>query len=410
MIDQETLQHSVVCERFSPFKLRLALDWQAVELPLRLVEDAWQRFASSPIAAIASSLEKEVIASGIYGTHTIEGGELSEEETANTLAQPPRSPDDNRRAVLNLKTAYEHAQTHSSAADWRLTPAYIQDIHRQITTDIPHSYSHPPKVSDKARRRRQYAFVRRGDATQYEAFGGWLYNTPGQYRNNSKDIVTQVGNPPYKPPQYHGDISRCIAALCEWQETLQAAGVPALIRAPLVHYYYEIIHPFWDGNGRVGRVLEASILLHEGMNYAPFAQARYYLRHIDRYFSLFNHTRLAHKRKEADANTAFVVFFLQGMRDTIHQLHDRINEMTKVLLYSYRLNEAKQDKRLNARQYSIVRLVLEQSGQYTRKTLTESPHYQVLYKKVSERSERRDWLGLVDWLDIDADKRLYPRL
>ena len=37
------------------------------------------------------------------------------------------------------------------------------------------TYSHPPKVSDKARRRRQYAFVRRGDATQYEAFGGWLY-------------------------------------------------------------------------------------------------------------------------------------------------------------------------------------------------------------------------------------------
>ena len=37
-------------------------------------------------------------------------------------------------------------------------------------------YSHPPKVSDKARRRRQYAVVRRGDATQYEAFGGWLYN------------------------------------------------------------------------------------------------------------------------------------------------------------------------------------------------------------------------------------------
>ena len=33
-------------------------------------------------------------------------------------------------------------------------------------------YSHPPKVSDKARRRRQYAVVRRGDATQYEAFGG----------------------------------------------------------------------------------------------------------------------------------------------------------------------------------------------------------------------------------------------
>ena len=40
---------------------------------------------------------------------------------------------------------------------------------------IQAAYSHPPKVSDKARRRRQYAVVRRGDATQYEAFGGWLY-------------------------------------------------------------------------------------------------------------------------------------------------------------------------------------------------------------------------------------------
>ncbi|WP_314887090.1 hypothetical protein, partial [Cardiobacterium hominis] len=36
-------------------------------------------------------------------------------------------------------------------------------------------YSHTPKDSDKARRRRQYAVVRRGGATPYEAFGGLLY-------------------------------------------------------------------------------------------------------------------------------------------------------------------------------------------------------------------------------------------
>ena len=36
-------------------------------------------------------------------------------------------------------------------------------------------YSDTPKASDKAHRRRQYAFVRRGDATPYEAFGGLLY-------------------------------------------------------------------------------------------------------------------------------------------------------------------------------------------------------------------------------------------
>ena len=43
------------------------------------------------------------------------------------------------------------------------------------TAQAQQCYSHPPKVSNKARRRRQYAVVRRGDATPYEAFGGWLY-------------------------------------------------------------------------------------------------------------------------------------------------------------------------------------------------------------------------------------------
>ena len=45
----------------------------------------------------------------------------------------------------------------------------------KVGADNNGEYSHPPKVSDKARCRRQYAVVRRDNATQYEAFGGWLY-------------------------------------------------------------------------------------------------------------------------------------------------------------------------------------------------------------------------------------------
>ena len=374
MFDQEALKRRVACERFSPLKLEIALDWAQIELPLTRVQDAWQRFAASPIASIASDLEKEVMASGIYSTYTIEGGQLSEEETAVTLAQQPRHPDEERLAVLNLKSAYEYAKEHSTSMDWRVTPAYLKTVHRLITHDIPHEY-----------------------------------NTPGQYRNNSKEIVTQVGNPPYTPPQFHGDIARCVEALCAWLEDLRVAGVPALIRAPLAHYYHEIIHPFSDGNGRVGRVLEAGILLNDGMHYAPFAQARYYLQQLQHYFWLFDQTRRAHKHKDAHANQAFVLFFLEGMKSTIEHLHDRINDMTKVLLFTYRLAEALQNKVLNRRQHMLVRFIMEHPGQYTRKTLTESASYQLLYQKVTDRTERRDWLGLVDWLDADSDKRLYPR-
>ena len=53
------------------------------------------------------------------------------------------------------------------------------------------SYSHPPKVSDKARRRRQYAVVRRGDATPYEAFGGRLYRTLCEYRYSTSLAIVR---------------------------------------------------------------------------------------------------------------------------------------------------------------------------------------------------------------------------
>ena len=62
-------------------------------------------------------------------------------------------------------------------------------------------------------------------------------------------------------------------AMAELASRIMAHRVPALIQAPLVHYY-ELIHPFWDGNGRVGRVLEAALL--QGRVSVCACLARYY--------------------------------------------------------------------------------------------------------------------------------------
>ena len=58
------------------------------ELALR-VEDAHRRFVASPLAQVANQLEREVIASSIYGTNTIEGGTLTEDETRSALDLDP---------------------------------------------------------------------------------------------------------------------------------------------------------------------------------------------------------------------------------------------------------------------------------------------------------------------------------
>jgi Fic family protein len=132
--------------------------------------------------------------------------------------------------------------------------------------------------------------------------------------------------------------------------------VPVLVRAPLMHLYFEWIHPFWDGNGRVGRIIEATLLQAAGYRYAPFALARYYLENIDTYFTLFNTCRKAADGKQPTPNQDFVAFHLEGMRQTIHGLQC-VNRMVSLLLYGA-TSAAPRRKRINARQYTLLPICL----------------------------------------------------
>jgi len=130
-----------------------------------------------------------------------------------------------------------------------------------------------------------------------------------------------------------------MAAFVKWANTAPIYNLSPLLRAPLIHYYFERIHPFWDGNGRVGRVIEAMILKAAGYKYVPFALSRYYLEHIDQYFSLFNQARKAEEKGKDNPNQEFVAFFLEGTLMVFNQLHDRINEILGYLLYKSRLRD-----------------------------------------------------------------------
>ncbi|MEZ5582855.1 MAG: Fic family protein [Candidatus Competibacteraceae bacterium] len=314
----ELTEHRVKLEtaRFGPFTLQIGLNPSAVESLYLRVGDAQRRFQGSPLAHVANQLEKEVVVTSIFGTNSIEGGTLSEEETQLALDLDPLSVSDvEQRRALNLKAAYDLSRQAAATPNWCLDISFIQAIHAAITRDIPDER-----------------------------------NRPGALRDNPKGIVTHVGDQAhggrYKPPQYGGDIHLLLEGLLTWHGELVANAIPALIRAPLIHYYYELIHPFWDGNGRVGRVLEATLLQREGFRYAPFAQARYYFAHIDRYFALFNSCRKAAAKGVEHPNTDFVVFFLEGMLASLNSLHDRVNRLVNVLLFETDLKRRHDEKEI----------------------------------------------------------------
>jgi hypothetical protein len=110
------------------------------------------------------------------------------------------------------------------------------------------------------------------------------------------------------------------------------------------------------------------------------ALARYYLGNIDVYFTLFNTCRKAADKKTPAPNEPFVEFHLEGMRQTINLLHDRVNLLISVLLYESRMRRFLDDKRINARQHSILSQLLDK-GALPLDEIRRAPWYQSLYLK-----------------------------
>lgn len=365
--------------RTGPFTFQIGVDGTVVETLLLRINDAHQRFRGSPLAQVANRLEKEVVVSSIFGTNSIEGGTLTEEETRQAVELPPAAVQDiEQRRARNLGEAYKLSQQAAATPGWQLDVEFILRVHAAVTEQLPHEY-----------------------------------NRPGLLRDNPKGIATHVGDQAhggrYKPPQYGGDVTLLLDQLVQWHRQLVEARVPALIRAPLVHYYYELIHPFWDGNGRVGRVLEATLLQQEGFRYAPFAQARYYFDHIDRYFALFSHTRKQAEKKAPFPNTDFVLFFLEGMLSSINKLHDRVNKLVSFILFDNDVKRRHDEKEINTRQYAIVTQLMEAGAPVPLATLRRAPWYLALYAKLTDKTKQRDLnqlkaLGLVI---LDSQNRLW---
>lgn len=133
---------------------------------------------------------------------------------------------------------------------------------------------------------------------------------PGDFRTSQNWIGgTRPGNAHYVPPP-PADVNDCMAALERFIHA-EPAPYPVLISAALSHVQFETIHPFLDGNGRVGRLLVA-LLLHDGgvLTQPLLYLSLYFKRHRAEYFRLLDLVRL-----EGDWE-AWIDFFLDGVATT----------------------------------------------------------------------------------------------
>lgn len=137
--------------------------------------------------------------------------------------------------------------------------------------------------------------------------------TPGEFRRSQSWIGgTRPGNASFVPPPPE-EVIACMGALEKFLHD-DPVRTPTLIKAALAHVQFETIHPFLDGNGRLGRLLIIFLLCAEGAVSEPLLYLSLYFKtHRTRYYELLQKVRLEGAWEE------WLQFFLIGVRETADQ-------------------------------------------------------------------------------------------
>jgi Fic family protein len=140
--------------------------------------------------------------------------------------------------------------------------------------------------------------------------------TPGQFRATQNWIgpagasLQRATFVPPPVPEMHG-------ALDDFEKFLHSEDQPLLLKAGLAHAQFETIHPFLDGNGRVGRLLITFLLVHGGVLRAPLLYLSYFFKlHRSEYYD-----RLMAIRLSGDWE-GWMRFFLRGVAETADEAAD----------------------------------------------------------------------------------------
>jgi Fic family protein len=133
---------------------------------------------------------------------------------------------------------------------------------------------------------------------------------PGEFRRSQNWIGgTRPGNASYVPPPPE-EVAACMGDLERFLHD-DTSGLPVLLKAALAHVQFESIHPFLDGNGRLGRLLIALLLHHGELLSEPLLYLSLYLKqHRQVYYDLLDRVRATGDWE------AWMDFFLEGVDQT----------------------------------------------------------------------------------------------
>jgi Fic family protein len=148
--------------------------------------------------------------------------------------------------------------------------------------------------------------------------------TPGEFRTSQNWIGgTRPGTARFVPAP--PDMVMPLLSALELFIHNEEDKIPILIKAALIHLQFETIHPFLDGNGRIGRLLITLYLCEQGILKSPFLYlSLFFKQHRQLYYEKLNTVRQTGDWED------WLAFFLEGVAETAGDAKNTLHKMKKM--------------------------------------------------------------------------------
>jgi Fic family protein len=139
----------------------------------------------------------------------------------------------------------------------------------------------------------------------------------------------------YIPPQYYEEIVRLMTNLERYINDSEMEDCDPLIKMAIIHFQFESIHPFYDGNGRTGRIINILYLILEKLQSLPILYlSNYIIKHKPDYY------RLLQKVRDDNSWEDWLLFMINGVEQTAKETIELINKIKDLMLdYKHRLRD-----------------------------------------------------------------------
>lgn len=173
-----------------------------------------------------------------------------------------------------------------------------------------------------------------------------------------KNVIS--GEVIYTPPQDYDDVVRLMSNLEQFINDKSISDLDPLVKMAIIHFQFESIHPFYDGNGRTGRIVNILYLILEGLQDLPILYlSNYIIRNKSEYY------RLLQKIREHNNWEEWLLFLIKGVEETsretiqlIIQIRDLMREYKHLLRDNYKFYSQELLNNLFKHPYTKIEFVM----------------------------------------------------